>query len=438
MPPLSYNRSSRIYFILPLIAACVLVYWPVFTHNFQFSWDDQWVVLNDYTEGGLGFDNITYILTQFYHGQYAPVNQLFYLLLYNAFGYSPFWFHTASLLVHIANVLLVFSLIKKILTASKEFNMQAVLRISFFTAMMMAIHPFLVEAVSWMSASKCILFSLFYLLSLHAYVNYITTKKTVYYIATLILFILSFGAKEQALTMPACLLLLDYTLKRDMKSSRLWFGKLPFFCLSFSFAVITFYSQAFNGEGVLSASHGYPIHQNIVFACYTVIEYFIKCLLPVRLNYLYPFPNQPDEPMSAFYWIYPVILLVVGLAFWKTLSKRWVIFGLGFFLIQISIASNLVPTSRYAIVADRYVYLPSVGVFFLVAWCFNTIWEKAQWRRNLVFASSVVCFLTLAVYANARCKVWHDSTTLKSELKRAIHSRKDYGDWVKQHKEMTE
>lgn len=436
MDSLLHNKVLKTYHcILFLIAACVLVYWSVFTHQFQFKWDDQWVVMNDYTEGGFNIENISAILTEFYHGQYAPVNEFFYLILYSLFDYSPFCFHTASLIIHISNVLLFFFLLKKILTASAQFETTSITRISFVAALLMAVHPFLVEAVAWMSASKCILFALFYLLALHSYLNYLRNNSVWQYALTLFFFVVSFGSKEQAVTMPVSLLLFDFVLKRDMLSSKVWFEKLPFFCLSITFALITFYSQAFNGEGVLSGQSRYPVYQNLVFAAYSITEYIIKCVLPIRLSYLYPFPNPPGAPLPMYLWLYPAVLLLVTAAFWKFWRKPWVLFGIGFFLIQISIASNIIPTSRFAIIADRYVYLPAAGIFFLIAYFLDMALQQKPRYRNFLIGCSLLYSFCLGTYAIQRSKVWHDSDTLKAELKQTIRGRSDFNEWLKKNKD---
>ncbi len=429
-----YNLSTPKVAPFLFIVICFLVFWPVFSHQFQFFWDDQWVVMNDYTEGGINTENIVTILTEFYHGQYAPVNEFFYLTLYSLFGYNAFWFHTASLLVHISNVLLLFFLVKKLLQTSGQFEKCSVMRIALVTSLLMAVHPLMVESVSWMAASKCILFALFYLMALQAYSSYLVSKKSWHYVLTLLFFVISFGAKEQAITMPVCLLLFDFILKRDMQSSKVWFEKLPFFCLSICFAIITFYSQAYNGEGILSSQKHYPFYQNFVFAAYTLTEYIIKCILPIRLSYIYPFPNLPGEPMPVYLWLYPVVLLCVATGFWKFWSKRWVLFGIGFFLIQISIVSNIIPTSRYAIIADRYVYLPSAGIFFLIAYVLDAALQRKNSFRHLLLGGSLMYLFCLGTYANQRCKVWHNSATLKKELKQAIRSRSDYNEWLRKNK----
>lgn len=427
------NKRNTVYCSLALVVANLVVYWPTFSNQFQLKWDDWWVVMNEYTEGGWSVENISRIVSEFYHGQYAPINELFYLALYSLFGYAPGWFHAASLAVHITNVLLVFFLVKRLLIKTDSFKQVSVLRIAFITSLLMAVHPFLVEAVAWISASKCILFALFYLLALHAYLSYISTRKLVYFLLVMVCFAFSFGGKEQAVTLPACLLLFDYTLKRKMNSTEVWLEKLPFFLLSLAFIVITFFSQQVNGEGVLSDQPLHPWYQNVVFAAYSVSEYFIKTVLPLRLSYLYPFPSLPGDPLPLQLWAYPVILAVVTVGFWKFWRQRWVAFGILFFLVQASVVSNLIPTSRYAIIADRYVYLAAVGVFFLIAYLCNTLLEANAKYKIYLYTGVTVYLLCIGTYAHSRTKVWRDSDILKAEMKKVLQSRSDYQYWKKKY-----
>jgi len=412
-----------------LTSICVAVYWPVFFNRFQLKWDDWWVVMNDYTEGGFYAENIIAIFTEFYHGQYAPVNELYYLSLYTLFGYDPFWFHTASLLVHVCNVMLFFFLIKRLLQRSESFTRVSVFRISFISALLMAVHPFLVEAVAWMSASKCILWAFFYLLALHTYMSWYYRQRTGYYLLTIIFFVLSFGGKEQAVTLPVCLLLFDYVMKRNMRSAAVWLEKVPFFMLSAAFILVTFLSQYVNEEGILSGQPLHPWYQNIAFAAYSMTEYFIKSVLPLRLSYLYPFPNLPTESMPWHYIIYPLVVLFVTIGFRQYWKQRWIAFGMGFFLTQVTVISNIIPTSRYAIIADRYVYLAAAGVFFLIAWLTDQALQQRPRFKQAIITGITVYILALGMYANQRTRVWRDSDTLKKEIQETLKARSDYAEW---------
>jgi hypothetical protein len=91
----------------------------------------------------------------------------------------------------------------------------------------------------------------------------------------------------------------------------------------------------------------------------------------------------------------------------------------------------VIPTSRFAIVADRYVYLPSMGIFFLIAYFLDAGLQKKNSFRHLLLGCSLVYFICLGTYARQRCRVWHNSETLKKELKETIETRSDYKEWIK-------
>ncbi|MCC8423847.1 hypothetical protein [Mucilaginibacter sp. UR6-11] len=425
---LSLTNKQWIFLSISLFtAAIVFAYNPVFSHQFQMHWDDQWVVVNFYTENGLTMHNLREIFTQYYHGQYSPIAQLSYTLLYAAAGsvYEPGWFHTYSLIVHLLNVVLTYLFIRNLLTYSKNFTDSSIQTISFFTAFIMAIHPFLVEAVAWMAASKILLYSFFYLWGLNTYFSYLKSKKVIYLIAVYLLFALSFGAKEQAVTFPACLLLIDYILKRNLKNRAVWLEKIPFILTSLFFCYITLVSQKSNGVGMLSQMKTYPFHQNLIFACYSVTEYFAKCLIPSRLNFIYPFPNPVGAPVPSRFLIYPFLLPVIIVALFDFWKKRWVAFAMIFFVIHLAVVLHIVPISRFAVVADRYAYIASIGVFFLISYYLDIAIRSVKYR-NLTVVALVFYLGYLGNYTYRRSKVWHDSDTLKKELNDLYNKRNDF------------
>jgi len=418
--------KSNVFSLAVLTLACVIVYFPTFYNQFQNFWDDQWVVVNHYTEDGFTLVNLQKLFTEFYHGQYAPVNQLFYTLLYKLFGYNPIWFHGLCLLVHVFNVWLVFSFIRRLLILNKSFEAASVQRIAFFTALLFAVHPFLVEAVAWISASKVILYAFFYLIALHCYLSYTVALKLRYYLLALLFFVISFGAKEQAVTLPVCFILIDHALKRNLKDPKIWLEKLPLLILSVSFGLFAMLSQAVTGAGALSSSATYPFYQKIIFAAYSLTEYFFKCLVPYKLSYLYPFPNPQGQAVAIRFWPYPFAVIAIIFCFWSFWKKPWVFFGIAFFIIHIGIALHIVPISRFAIVADRYVYLASVGIFFILAWLLDKACCLKHKYFKVIAAFSIAYLFMLGVYTNYRVKAWHDTDTLKKEIRRVLKQRKDY------------
>lgn len=419
------SKNTPLLSIIVLVLLSICVYSPVFTHQFQMYWDDQWVVINVYSENGINKYNLWAILTEFYHGQYAPLNQLSYTLLYSLFGYNPFWFHTFGILIHIGNVILVYFIIQALLIQVKDFDDKSTQRISFLTAIIMAVHPFLVESVAWLAASKILIYAFFYLLAIHYYLKFTATNQIKYYLLVILLFIFSFGGKEQAVTLPVCLLLIDYTLKRDFRSRAVWLEKIPLFVLAIFFGYITMLSQSVEGSGVLSKAPHYPFYQNIIFASYSIMEYLIKCLIPIKLSYLYPFPNQIAQQVPLRFWIYPGVLLFIFLSLFDFWKKKWVSFGIIFFLIHLGVVLHIIPISRFTIIADRYAYIASIGIFFLISYFLNQTLSIPKYK-NLIITLYSVYIIILGLYAHQHSKVWHNSDTLKKELKDLIQKRNDF------------
>jgi len=413
-------------FIL-LIVVGFLVYYPILSNQFLDYWDDQWVVMNHYTEGGINFQNIWNILTEFYHGQYAPFNEFLYLFLYTAFGYNPFVFHLASLIIHVINSCLVFILLKKILVLSGKVELVKVQLIAFITAFIFCIHPFNVESVAWMSASKIIVYALFYFLATYTFLLFLERGKIRYYIYTIILFTFSFFGKEQAVVFPLWLVLLYWIANYRLSDKKIWIYLIPFFILSIAFGLITIYSQYADGGGVLSDKADYLFWQRIVFACYSWFEYIWKTILPFKLSYLYPFPSIIGEPLPNWLLFYPVFLIIVLTAFWKFLKQRPLLYGLLFFTIHLAVALHIIPLSHFVIVADRYAYISVVGITFIISYytiqLYNYVKTKKAKSIILVVLSSYLLYF--GIYAHKRTYTWYNVDTLKKEIRGLIQEQKD-------------
>ena len=411
-----------------LIIAISVVYFPVAGHDFLYFWDDQWVVMNRYTEGGFTFGNLWAIFTEFYHGQYAPLNELLYLIVYSFSGYNPVYFHLASILIHTLNTLLVYACIEKLLLINTKIKAEHPGLIAFITALLFAIHPLNVESVAWMSASKILVYSFYYLLATYCFLLYINHKKVRYYVFTLLLFICSFLGKEQAVTFPLWMLLIYWLTGYPFDDKKLWLRTTPFFLLSLFFGVITMLSQSAAGGGALSAESSYPIWQRVVYACYSFVEYLFKCIFPFKLSYLYPFPSVIGEALPMWLLFYPTLLMLVVVAFRKKiLNNQILFFSLIFFLIHIAVALHIIPLSRFAVVADRYVYISSVGVCFALSCGIVYLLNKYQRRGKTIVSILFGCYvLYLGIYANIRSRAWYDTDTLKHEIREILQEREDY------------
>lgn len=426
------TNVKKIIYPIILIVVALIVYYPILGNQLLDFWDDQWVVMNAFTENGISINNLCLIMTSFYHGQYAPFNEYLYLFLYNFFGYNAFYFHLSSLILHCANAVLVYLILNKLLlqSAYKEVFMSKYL--PFMTAFIFLVTTVNVESVAWMSASKVLVYSLFYLLATYYFLLYIEKKhKWKYLLLTYVFFICSFLGKEQAVTFPLFMLLIYYFLGYNLSSKSIWTTLLPFFLLSLCFGFITMFSQLATGGGILSPETTYPLWQRIIYACYAFCEYFFKCLFPVKLSYLYPFPSTVGEPLPYWLFLYPVLLVSFVFLLGKYIYHDNICkLGVLMFSIHIVTALHLIPLSRFVVVADRYIYLSSIGVAFLLSYYILSLYAKYNNTKIKMVLKILflVYILYLGIYTNYRSRCWYDTNTLKKEMRYLLNQRDDFNE----------
>jgi hypothetical protein len=417
---LKYNKLLIVaLLVFSTLAAC----YPILGNEFLDYWDDQWQVFNQYTEGGINSYNIATIFIDYYHGQYSPVDELMYLLLYTIDGYNPTLFHLASLLLHAANACLVCVLVRRLFS-----NIRYIKEVSVVSALFFALHPLNVESVAWMSASKVLVYAFFYLLAAICYLRYMKNGEKRYYILTFLLFALSFGGKEQAVIFPVFQLLMYLIKGHNLKDKGIWLRLAPFFLAAIAFGLISMQSQR-GGRAIFSLlESGYPLLYRIIFGSYALTEYLVKFFAPLRLLYIYPYPIQVGELLPVFYLVYPLLLSLLLILFYRTIKRSKIVcFGLLFFVVNLLLVLHIIPMSRFIITADRYMYLPMIGLGFLVSY----YWVRYIKRHNggkKTLAIAVLCgyLLFFGGYSNLRCRDWHDTGSIKKEMRDLLEQRKEY------------
>lgn len=394
-------------YVIPIGIIVFLIYLPSLSNGFVEGWDDKWQVMNQYTESS-GWDGMAMIFGNFHGTQYSPLNAWCYSLIHSMVGYSAWEFHLFSLLVHIGCVGLLYSILLKL---------EVKQRVAFFTTLLFAIHPLQVESVAWISASKIVLYAFFYLAAVRSYLTYIDSKRSVYWWATLFFFCCSFGGKEQAVTLPFCLLLIDWVRKRNGHAWRIWLEKLPFVLLALFFAWITLKANESSSAGLLSEDVGYPLYQRIALGSYAYVEYIVKSLLPLNLLYLYPFPMPVGGVLPIRFWIYPIGLLLAFLAVPALHKRSALLTGILFYTLLIALTIHIVPMSRFAVVADRYIYLASPGLFYIYMYYIDGwITKQRIWIKKTAYTLVGCYVLWLGITTYNRTKVWDNTTILKSGL----------------------
>ncbi len=433
-PKSGYTYNSAAACIL-LAIITVAVFSPSLFNDFQRGWNDQWQVLDNPYVTVFTWNYISYHFTEFYHGQYSPVNTLFYIITYALAGYEPLAFHAMSLIVHIVNVMLVFILVKMIITAQNTFTPKKVNIYSALSALVFAVHPMQVESVAWLSASKVLTFSLFTLLALIVYVRYINTGRYRMLIWVMLLYMLAFGCKEQAIILPLVLFTIDYIFGRfkDIKPKPgtllkpLFIEKIPFFVM----ALLMWYFSAIHNLGNITDANAYPFYQRLMFGAHSLVVYIFRFIAPVKMYYFYFYPMTKGEPLPLMFWAYPLLLAIIvwfGIEQYRK-GNRLTVFGLMFFAVNLLLVIHILPMPRKMITADRYMYLSIVGLAIATIPFIDRI--VTQLKRNTIIAYAgalTVWFLSIGAYSTYRTTQWKDSTTIKQNIKELIDKRKAAGE----------
>ncbi len=406
----SDNFWSNPYFLLFLIVfASFIVYSYSLKCDFV-NWDDPAMVTdNTQVRSELSAKSLEDIFSvKGMSNEYQPLTTLTYHLIYNVFELNPFYFHLFNIIFHLLNIILVFLFIKLL------FNN---INLALITAAFFAIHPLNVEVVAWISAANYILFSFFSLLSLIFYIKYIKTNyKIIYIVYSFVFFALAIFSKSTALMLPLLFFVIDYFEKRSIKLG-VFFEKAPFLILSLASGLIALLLK----EEVLSASTGiiYTSFDRIFFVFYSVCLYLFKIIFPFNLKIVYAYPEKVNEVLPLELYILP-LLITIGIILIFILLKRerkLIVFSFFFFLINIIMVIHIIPFYHIGIIAERYVYLASLGMFVMLAH-FITKWreEKTVYIKYVSSIIVVLYFAVLTINSSQRVRVWESDSTLFADL----------------------
>ncbi|MGS2740797.1 hypothetical protein [Sinomicrobium sp. M5D2P17] len=408
----------------------ILVFIPTFSNSFQTEWDDQWAIIGNPFVLSPTSENLKILFTTFYYGQYAPINVIFYWLLYEASGFNPMIFHAASLIIHILNAIILYKIISKFITQIKPgYSTRRTVGYAFFTALVFAIHPLQVESVAWASATKVVLYSLFYLSAIRLYIYYLEDGRAKWLWLIGVLYILAIGTKEQAIILPVSLLAIDYIYGRFSQirigvsffKQKVILEKLTFFVLAF---VFWYFSASFN-VGSLTLENTYPLDQRLLMTCQSIVDYIFRVIAPVKLQFFYFFPIGIGEQLSDYYWVYAGLVLLLCYFVYINYKKnnKLIIFGILFFLINIALVLHILPLPRKFITADRYMYLSIIGPSIIGAWFIDYLMLKFQNFKNIFLAFTAIYLICLGTKAFYQTQKWKDSDSLKQEVEQLIRER---------------
>ncbi len=417
------KRQNRILLLISaaLVLATVIAYEPVRHNDFVYYDDNTYISENPYIADGITFNSVIWAFISTYAANWHPMTWLSHMLDIELYGFAPLGHHITNLILHMANTLLLLLLLQRMTGAIWK---------SAFVAAAFALHPIHVESVAWVAERKDVLSTLFWMLTLLAYVRYVrginlpATAKHINYGLVLIFFAMGLMSKPMVVTLPFVLILLDYWPLNRFLNSKLvrrsnskggftlfnsFYEKIPFFALSAASCLTTFVAQRIGGS--VSSLTAWPWYARIAVSLEGYFTYVMKILYPSKLAALYPFNGKIS--------ILPTLAAILGIAlllFYWGRKRQWLIMGLLWYLGTLVPVIGLVKIGEQT-VADRYTYIPSIGIFIIIAWGVEEIFSRKHFPKALAVSAAAAVIAAMIPATRVQTGYWRDAPTL---FKRAI------------------
>jgi len=402
------SKRNIIVAVIAIVIVSFIVFYPSLNNQFT-NWDDPTYVVDNEMITGLGPKNLDQIFSKNVSSNYHPLTMLSLAIDYSISGLEPYTFHLTNIIFHLLNTVLVFFFIY-LLTKRKIW-------VAVIVSLFFGIHPMHVESVTWIAERKDVLYTFFFMGALIVYIRYIDTGKWKFYLFASLLFIISMLSKAVAVTLPLVFIMLDYYRGRGF-TLRSVLEKVPLLILSVLFGVIAVKAQA--GAAIADFSV-FEFHHRIYFASYGFIMYIGKLFVPLKLSTFYPYPflNENGNLPLIFYIAPYIVLAILVLVFLSARKTKHYIFGIVFYSLTVALVLQFVSVGR-VIIADRYAYVPYIGLFFIIGHLFdrvNSSPAKSLSALKYIFPAGLVALaLWFSVITWERTKVWKNSETLWTDV----------------------
>lgn len=392
-----------------------LVYLPSLKGAFV-NWDDQLYVFENSAIRSLDLHFIKAVFTEAMVANWHPLTMISHALDYALWGLNPAGHHLTNVILHSINTSLVFLLCIRLFQAAspKGRAMTGGRMVAALTAaLLFGLHPLHVESVAWISERKDVLSGFFFLLSLIMYLESAQSdsKKALKYFATLLLFTLSILSKPMAVTTPVILLLIDfYPLKRFAAGiGKPFIEKVPFLAVSTLSGVLTIWAQG--KGGAIAGDEAISLTARAGIAAQGIVAYIQKMLWPVDLAVIYPLPKAEEVFGPAFYISLALIILVTAFCAIKVKKYPVYLAVWAYFIITLMPVIGFIKVGAHFI-ADRYMYIPSIGPLLLAGIGAGVVYERLGSRRNVFTALLAVLFILLSAKTVRQEGIWRDSFAL--------------------------
>ena len=417
-----HNHGLKLLISLFLIVTTLVAFEEVRNHAFLNFDDDVYVTENRQVRSGLTLKSVIWASTRMHAGHWHPLTWLSHMLDCELYGLNPGGHHLTNLLFHIVNTLLLFLVLKR---------MTGRLWMSGFIAALFALHPLHVESVAWVAERKDVLSTFFWMLTMWAYVHYVERPRLNRYLLVLLCFTLGLSSKPMLVTLPFVLLLLDYwplgrfqfgQLSGNSKLStsklisssdqrsvalRLVWEKAPFFLLSGLSSILTIFAA--QRAGAVASLEYHPFESRFANALVSYVSYIEKMIWPHHLAVFYPHP----EAFPIWKVVGAGLLLgcLTVLAIRAARKRPYLVVGWLWYLGTLVPVIGLMQAGSQAM-ADRFTYVPLIGLFIMIVWGVQDILAGWRYRRVALSILAGVILLILMMVTRFQVKHWQNDVTL--------------------------
>ncbi|KJJ85564.1 Tetratricopeptide TPR_2 repeat protein [Candidatus Omnitrophus magneticus] len=395
------KNSAPLIIIIAILAA--VSFFPSIFNDFV-EWDDPAYVSENSMIQSISIENIKKIFSSNFLGHYCPLVILSYSIEYFFAGLNPMVFHATNYLLNIITSILVFFFI---------FSISKNKIISFITGALFAVNPLHVESVAWITERKDLLCVIFFLSSLIAYTKYLKNNKIKYYYFCLIFGVLAFLSKILAISLVPVIFLLDYLYGKNINKKNLT-EKIPLLALSIIFLGINLMFE--HSSGAITV--GTPLNIRKYFFSKVIFFYLSKMFIPLNLSAMYPYANITPAQTALIKYYLAGLTAILTIFVYSFKRHKLFFFSGAFFFITILPTLQIIQAGA-AFSADRYTFLPSIGVFLIVSIGYCKLFSKFP-KKNILsssiklFAAAILCSIIIwhSFLTWQRCAVWKNTETL--------------------------
>ncbi|MCH8820216.1 MAG: tetratricopeptide repeat protein [Acidobacteria bacterium] len=401
------SRSAKWVAVLLLILATTITYFPVKDSEFIDLDDDVYVTDNPWIQQGLNLQSISWAMTSLREGVWNPMTWISFMLDYQLFGLNPAGYHLTNLVLHLGSVLLLLGVL---------YRMTERFWPSLLVAALFALHPLNVESVAWVTERKNVLSTLFWMLSLWAYLEYLRKPVWQHYVGIMGFLILGLMSKQMLVTLPCALLLLDYWPLRRLGDNgkefrvrlpHLVLEKVPLFAAVLGAGLLTLIAA--HTDDALPSLERLSLGVRLANAPLSYALYLKKMVWPMDLAVFYPHPGSTLSPLAVALAI--LVLAGISLGVWWGRKSRYLVVGWLWYLGTLVPAAGLIQVGGQSM-ADRHTYIPAIGIFIMLIWGVAESAQAMRLRTAWLATASLGLIISMMLLTRQQLGHWKDSITL--------------------------